>query len=176
MSFAMCGKQRSGMMKGVILKKGFAYFTCMDEILAPLREDVLKHNWLIADCECNWYPDPRLLEEYWLLTGKELLDLVETNDLQFIWAVFSAFSPGISLERILAHPLPYADGYREFWKNPVTMQHPLAVIEIVAWDSSLALCISRSDEIIRKFTEAFPLCEDLEEDNRRNISEGKEYY
>ena len=163
-------------MKGVILQSGFKYFTPMHKILTPLHEDVLKHNWLITDCECNWSPDSRLLEDYCLLSGRELLHLVEGNDIQFIWAVFSAFSPEISQERILTHPLPYANGYREFWKNPVTMQHPLASIEIVAWDSSLALCISSNDAIIRKFSEAFPLSKDLAEDNRRNISQGKDYF
>ena len=163
-------------MKGVILEKGFQFFTCMDKILPPVREDVLRHNWLIADCDCNWFPDSRWEDDYIWLTGKELLALVDSNDIQFIWAVFSAFSPEISLEQILAHPLPYADGYREFWKNPVNMQHPLANIELVAWDSSLFLCISSDDAFVKKFSDAFPLCEDLEEDNERNISQGKKYY
>ena len=40
-------------------------------------------------------------------------------------------------------------GYDGFWKNPVSIQHPLAELEIVAWDSTLTLLISRMKPLSR---------------------------
>jgi hypothetical protein len=77
------------------------------------------------------------------LSGSELTAIVGHEDFQWICAVFSAFEKDIPLETILKHPLPYADGNPGFWKNPLTIQHPLAQIEIVAFDSSLTLFLSR---------------------------------
>ena len=58
--------------------------------------------------------------------------------------------------------MPYADGYEGFWGNPLSLQHPLASIEIVAWDSSLSLVISKNKQIIDNVRLVFPLSEDLE--------------
>ena len=37
---------------------------------------------------------------------------------------------------------------KRYWHNPVSMQHPLAEIEIVAGDSSWTIFISKQDDII----------------------------
>jgi hypothetical protein len=141
----------------------------MQIILNPIESFAIQYNWLITDCECNYYPDSRiqLNQEYAWLSGDELLKIVRSDDIQFIWAVFSAFPKGISLEDVLQSELPYADGYQGFWQNPVGIQHPLALIEIVPWDSSLVLFITKDRTIIDTFTSHFPLAEDLEKYNAK---------
>lgn len=67
----------------------------------------------------------------------------------------------IPISKILDHSVPYADGYKGFWQTPLSMQHPLAAIEIVPWDSSLTLIFSHDEEIIENFMKAFLLSEDL---------------
>jgi hypothetical protein len=67
------------------------------------------------------------------LSGNELTTVVESEDFQWIWAVLSGFNKDISLAKVLEFPLPYADGYKGFWENPVSIQNPLASIEIVPW-------------------------------------------
>ncbi len=57
--------------------------------------------------------------------------------------------------------MPYADGYEGFWKNPLSLQHPLASLEIVAWDSSSTLIISKDRKVINDFRLNFPLSENL---------------
>jgi hypothetical protein len=57
--------------------------------------------------------------------------------------VNTKYSPKVTLEEILRYGLPFADGYKGFWVNNVGIQHPLAEVEIVAWDSSLTLLISK---------------------------------
>lgn len=46
------------------------------------------------------------------------------------------------------YKLPYAAGNGNIWKEPISMQHPLADIEIIAWDSSLTAVICKDDSII----------------------------
>ena len=65
------------------------------------------------------------------------------------------------LDEILEYPLPKADGYEGFWKNPPSIQHPLATMEIVSWDSSCVLLLSTNKEVVEKFKKAFPKCQDL---------------
>ncbi len=63
--------------------------------------------------------------------------------------VLSGFKREIPLQEVLSYGLPYADSYDGFWKNPVSIQHPLAELEIVAWDSTLTLLISRMKPLSR---------------------------
>ena len=86
---------------------------------------------------------------------------IEEDDGQWVWAVLSGFSPDISLSEILRYPLPYADGYPGFWMSPLSMQHPLASIEIVPWDSSLTLLFSTQAELVEDFLGFFPFSEEL---------------
>lgn len=72
----------------------------------------------------------------------------------------------ITLEEVKRYDLPYADGYKGFWDENISIQHPLATIELVAWDSSCTLFISKNDELVDKFRKEFPLSVDLEKYNK----------
>ena len=103
-----------------------------------------------------------LENEYCILTGKELTDLVNKEDFQWIWGTFSAFDPCISNEDILKYKLPENDMYPGFWKNPLTMQHPLSKIEIVAFDASYTFIFTKDFALPEKFKEFYPKAENLE--------------
>lgn len=81
--------------------------------------------------------------------------------------VLTIYKKNISKEKILEYDLPHADGYKGFWENSLSIQHPLASIELVEWDSSEALIFSDNKEIIDSFRKAFPLSEDLALYNQR---------
>lgn len=66
-------------------------------------------------------------------------------------------------EEVLKYKLPNADGNDRIWQNPVSMQHPLSLMEIIAWDSSMTIFISRSDDIIDRIEKSNLLMKDLEE-------------
>lgn len=68
---------------------------------------------------------------------------------------------------MLGYKLPYADGYKGFWNPNLTLQHPLAEVELVAWDGCCTLLLSRDACLVGKFREMFPHSEDLEDYNRR---------
>lgn len=151
-------------MKGAILEKGEKYYTNLLNVFSAIENVQIKYNWLITDCVC--YPrsqqiDELLSKEYCWMSGDELTKIVETENFQWIWAVLSGFEKTIPLEKVLEYELPYAVEYDGFWNNPVSLQHPLASVEIVPWDSSLTLLISKDDKMVADFMNAFPLSEDL---------------
>ncbi|WP_454054680.1 hypothetical protein [Clostridium sp. Marseille-Q7071] len=141
----------------------------MDEIFLAFNNMQLNYNWLITDYECNDYPDEMIPynKEYVWISGRDLWRVVCENGIQFIWGVFSAFSKDVTLNNVLKYSLPYADGNPNFWVKNINMQHPLAEIEIVPWDSSLVLLISKHDEIIESFLNYSPYAEDLVTYNSR---------
>ena len=132
-------------------------------------KDVDNYNWLITNIECCPM-DEELAKffdnEYCWIEGKDLLRLLEKEDFQWIWGVFSAFPKKVLLEEVLKYEYPYADGYKGFWKNPITIQNPLAITEIVAWDGSLILAISENNEIVSTLLEMCEFAKDLEEYNQ----------
>ena len=152
------------MVYGAILEKGEKYYTHLGKVFGAIGNRQNEYNWLITDCEC--YPATEKFSElfdrdYCWLSGDELTSIVNTEDFQWVWAVLSGFNKNIPLNKVLESPLPYADGYTGFWKNPVSIQHPLASIEIVALDSSLTLVISNQKGFVHSYMKAFPLSEDL---------------
>ena len=158
------------MIYGSILEKGERFYTRLLGILRAIEPLHESFNWLVTDYEC--YPNDPLVDEffsreYCFLSGEELSTLLEQDDFQWIWGVFSAFEQDVPLEEILKYPVPYADHNPTFWKNPLTMQHPLAQIEIVAFDSSLTLFLSKEQSYVDRFRHAFPLSEDLREYNEK---------
>lgn len=153
------------MVYGAILEKGEKYYTYLCKVFDAIGNRQNEYNWLITNCEC--YPATQKFSEmldkdYCWLSGDELTSIVNAEDFQWIWAVLSGFSKDIPLAKVLESPLPLADGYTGFWKNPVSIQHPLASIEIVPWDSSLTLLISNQKDLVDNFMKAFPLSENLQ--------------
>ena len=73
------------------------------------------------------------------------------------------------------YALPYADGYRGFWEENISIQHPLAMVELVAWDSGCTIFISKEDELVDKFRSAFPLSVDLEMYNKGVLDDSDAY-
>ncbi len=159
------------MIYGAIDKKsGKYYYTDIKNVFAAIGNRQKDYNWLITGCEC--YPtgpetNPEtcamLRQKYCWFDGEALTDMVEKERLQWVWAVLSGFEKTVEPAEVLKYDLPYADGYEGFWKTPLTLQHPLAKVEIVPWDSSLTLILSEEEEIVKDFRRNCPWSEDLAE-------------
>lgn len=150
-------------MKGAVLLKGENCYVKLGEFFFKMNNFQKEYNWFITDAEC--YPENKkyrqlLSNKYCFLTGEQLSQMIKKEDFQWIWGVFSGFDKNIKLDKILNYNLPYADGNENLWKTFNT-QHPLANIEIVAWDSSLMLIKSNDANIINRFFDKFELAEDL---------------
>ncbi|PZF90316.1 hypothetical protein C1903_03930 [Listeria ivanovii] len=152
-------------MKAAISINDQKFYTDMKKAFEAIQNKQANYNWLISNFECNCYPAGIPEQEYIWITGEELTKVIAANDIQFIWGVFSGFKKNISLEEILESELPIADGYAGFWKEAISIQHKLASIEIVPWDSTLVLFISKAEELTTLFKENFPNSKDLAEYN-----------
>ena len=151
-------------MKGLILNKGEDGYSYFKDLFCEIAELSEKYNWFVSYPEC--YPQSQELQQklnmepLWL-SGAELKDLLYTEDFQWIWGVLSGFPKNILLDDVL-NQSSCADGGLSFWQNPIHLQHPLAEIELVAWDSSCTLFISKEDSMIEKISALYCQAEDLE--------------
>ncbi len=154
------------MIYAAINNKGERFYTHLSRVFEAIKNRQREYNWLISFAVC--YPrdpetDEMLSKDYCWISGDDLTELVAREDFQWIWAVLSGFDKSIELSEVLKYDLPYADGYKGFWQKPLSIQHPLAAIEIVPWDSSLTLLFSREKEIVDDFRRFFPYSENLED-------------
>lgn len=172
------------MVYGVIDSKSKRYYTYLKAVFDAIDNKQNEYNWLITDSEIVAHSD-RLnalntgvywknengksvavpAPDYYFLSGEQLTEIITEDDSQWIWGVLSGFEKCIPLEEILKYPLPQANEYDGFWKNPPSIQHPLASIEIAAFDSSCLLFLSTKNDIVEEFRKAFPECQDLGEYN-----------
>ena len=167
-------------MKGALLKKGEERYTYLRKIFIQMENFQKNYNWLISDCEA--FPKKighsvRIIQSgnFAWISGTELTNIIKKDDFQWVWAVLSGFEKHITLEEVKKYALPYADGYGGFWNENISMQHPLATIELVAWDSSCTLFISKDDYLVDKFRKEFPLSVDLEKYNKGVLDDSDEY-
>lgn len=151
------------------------YYTDLRHVFRAIDGRQLEFNWLISDLTYSWLGPHGDAEAppftfggsgpYWR-TGQELTRLVAEHEMQFDWAVLSGFAPGVSLDLSRLEIEPYADGNPGFWADQPRIQHPLAEIEIVCWDSGSTLLLCRDRSIGESFRRAFPEAIDLVEYNK----------
>lgn len=151
-------------MLRVFSKHEFEYYTMLKQILIDL--DLINKNymWLISDIEA--YPTKDKYKElvendYLLMNTSELVKMLEEDDFQWIWAVFSAIPSTYKKEDILKFDLPYirdtdVEKYDPHNDAP-RLQHPYAEFEIYAVDSSYIFMISDNEDMINRFKESYPL-------------------
>jgi hypothetical protein len=149
-----------------------SYFTDMRLVFRAIDDRQREFDWLLTNLECNWLgvrdgrPEPLSSSGPYWLTGDELSHLVAEYEMQFIWAVLSGFPPGTSLNIDQLTVEPYADGNPEFWGSEPRIQHPLATVEIVAWDSTSTLLLCHDQSIGESFRQYFPEAVDLLDHNK----------
>ena len=154
------------MVYGAVDAKGEKYYTYLKKLFDSIDNRQKEYNWLITDCTCypkNPQTDAMLRNDYCWFSGEDLTELVEQEDFQWIWAVLSAFDKSVEMSEVLKYELPFAENYEGFWIKPISMQHPLAKIEIVPWDSSMTMIFSDDKSIIDSFRESYPQSQDFEE-------------
>ncbi len=155
-------------MKGLLLEElSSRYFINLQDIFGVIGKVQKDYNWLISNYECNIYPSKKIPfdKEIVFIEGEELEQIVTSHEIQFIWGVFSGFKKEISLESILEYPIPFADGNKAIWNSDICTQNPLADIEIIAWDSTLAVVVSKEDKFIETIKKNYPTARDLLEYN-----------
>lgn len=151
-------------MKRIYSTRDFEYYTLLRQVLCDLELIDKHYLWLISDIEA--YPTKEeyqdlVQKDYLLMTTSELVEMLEHDDFQWVWAVFSAISPGYTSEEILQFNLPYVQDVEYKSHNPhkgtPRLQHPYAEFEIYAVDSSYMFMVSNNEVLINQFKESYPL-------------------
>lgn len=153
------------------LLEGFCampYFTDLRLVFRAIGDRQREFNWLITDLDYGWLGPQEDDEQlpfagagpHWQ-TGEELTRLVAHREMQFVWAVLSGFPLDVSLDLDRLEVVPYADGNQGFWVDQPRIQHPMAEIEIVCWDSTSTLLLCRDRSIGESFRRYFPEAVDL---------------
>lgn len=153
-------------MKRYVSVKDEKGYTMMLKVINAIGGRNLNYNWLITNIEA--YPQKGFKEldeelynylnekDYVFISNSDLLDMLEENDFQWIWGVFSAIPINYSLDEVLKYELPYADENEDIYlDNNFIIQHPLAEIEIVAFDSSGMHIVAKDDSICEMFKKVF---------------------
>ena len=151
-------------MKRIISEKDFKYYTMLKQVLYDLKLADKEYWWLISDIEA--YPRKKEYEEliykdnYLLISTTDLVKMLEDDDFQWVWAVFSVIPFTFSKEKILKYELPFFRGGYEGqynpWIDPPKLQHPLAKFEIYAADSSCMIMISDDASLLKQFKKCYP--------------------
>lgn len=154
-------------------------FLGINEILNSFKGLQKDYNWLLTDSEwsysenyLDYFKDYRIfgnggnsLNNYWI-TGENLTKLANNKEVYFIWGVFSAFDKNETIDLDDIEEEPYADGNPNFWvENPI-IQHPKAIAELVFWDSSYILLLSKDDDLTKNFRNTFDGWKDLNSYNQ----------
>ena len=91
-------------------------------------------------------------DDRWI-SGRELQEFLEKNDVQFIWAVFSAVPKGF---RFVVEIPPYIYDNPSYWSGQeVLPQLDGALFEIVCWDSSATILVGLPAEAEASFVRAY---------------------
>jgi hypothetical protein len=129
------------------------YFTDMKAALDAAEIEPTDFDWYVSDLETNYTVDALPASAGWM-TGQELKEVLATPDLQFIWAIFSAFPSGTSFE---VPEAPCADGNPQYWSNAdLKPQLPGALFEVVSWDSSATLLVGVPEHSGFAFMQKYP--------------------
>lgn len=124
------------------------YFTNMAEVFSALKVHCDDYDWYISDIETNGH----LISEGWH-SGSVLKSLIQAKDIQFIWAVFSAFPVGTRFD---VDEAPYIYDNPDYWNaSDPKPQLQEALFEIGCWDSSATILIGVSEEMAKNFKSTY---------------------
>lgn len=126
------------------------YYTDILKVVNAIGGRSLNYNWLITEMETS--TGDYFYEEYVILSNDELLDNLENKKIQWIWGTFSAIPKKYKQEEILKYNLP---GVENIDKKEIKIQHPLAEIEIIAYDSTFVQLIAKDKTIAEKFKKIY---------------------
>ncbi|MDE6656662.1 MAG: hypothetical protein K2J85_06710, partial [Anaeroplasmataceae bacterium] len=151
-------------MKRLFSRNDCNGYTYMKQVLINLDLVHQDYLWLISDIEA--FPNSNDLNkeiekvDYLLLTTQEFVEILDEEDFQWIWAVFSAIPSKYTKEEILKYPFPIiesvAKDYNPFLDEP-KIQHPLADFEICSCDASEMFIVSDDESLLSKFKASYPL-------------------
>lgn len=145
------------------------YYTDLGLVFRALDGAQRELDWILTNLDCialDGEPLPlelrSLTDRPVVYSGTALSELVERREIQFVWVVASGFPANELPDPASLDPYPFADA---LWHPGVSPQHPRAVVEIISWDSSASLLLTRREELSQRFRAFFADAVDLEMHN-----------
>lgn len=160
--------ERSGEMseqvKGIIYEAENKVYAPLSQVFAAIDNKHLDYQWLITNVIA--YPENERFAKFFSeqvqwLSGEDLDKIIAKEDFQWVWAYMSGFPKGTTLDEVLEYDLPFADHQKKGWYPEKHIQHPLAVIEIVPWDSTKVIILAKDSKVIDSFRAHFPTASEL---------------
>lgn len=145
-------------------------FIELKEVINSFQGIEKNFNWLLTDLDwsypenyLDYFMDYRIYDDrsIYLITGENLIKLANLKEVYFIWGVFSAFEKNENVDLDNIQEEPYADGNPNFWVDNPVIQHSKAVVELVLWDSTLILLLSKDMDFTSNFRSTFKAWKDL---------------
>lgn len=158
-------------MKGFILNE-----VEVDEGYVTFPYDVFKHiehyvkslNWRISNVECDFiygadFKFPFEHTDDYFIDGDTLFSMLkEHSEKQWIWGILSGFPKEIPWEEIKKNPVIDATMESPYLENTLHHIEPMAVFEMIAWDSSETHILVDDDSIADCLLKVFTKAESLE--------------
>ncbi|MBF2362519.1 hypothetical protein IA759_04755 [Listeria marthii] len=151
-------------MKGLIINKMHSdYFTNMSEVFNLLPKEELNCMWLVSSYECNIYPSEQIPfdKDYVWMKGTKLKEILNQKEIMFIWGNFTSYPSDTELKDVLKYSIPFADGNKGLWEKDVQLSNPLSNTELISWDGSVFLALSKNTSIIELLKDNYSDSEDL---------------
>ena len=120
----------------------------------------LNYNWLLTDVEADFGPFQgasfsRATIKYF--SGAELSKLAfQFPEGLIAWGVLTALPLTLKIDFAKMPVKPMADAAAAFWDGSPAIQFPGAVAEVVAWDSSFTILVSKDPELTAAFASYYP--------------------
>ncbi len=129
------------------------FFTNMKDVFDAGGISPQDFDWYISDIETNCTPEGFSPADQWM-RGQELETLIKEYEIQFIWAVFSAFPIGFRKE---VSTVPYVEDNPDYWiGKDLVPQLEGALFEIACWDSSATILINLPKQAECSFIATYP--------------------
>ena len=151
------------------------FYTDLYEIIKPFEKEFSQMNWLLTNQEYMIFDYEqkgvidKLDHESDKITfqGEELLEIIKTRKIQFIWAVFCGFKNNIP--DLKDSDLPYADLNSKIWKKPDRFLLKQSEIEIISFDGTAVIFKTKNISIEEKFRQKFTDSKELKKN--KNVAQ-----
>jgi len=151
-------------MKGIVLNEG-GTVTYPYEVFKHIEKYVKSLNWRITNAACGGGDYVFPFEEKWdnFIDGETLYELIKQHsDIQWWWGSLSGFPKEVPVDEVKKNPVVDLQMEQPYLKDKLHHLEPLAVFELIAFDSTETYVLVDSPEIADLLYKSFPNAESLE--------------
>jgi len=147
------------------------FHTDLKELIKPFKVEFPTFKWMLTnqDYIVLDYETKGLVNQLdfgidrIIFEGDELLEIIESREVQFIWGVFCAFENNVP--KLDKDQLPFADCNSKIWSEPEKFFLQESKIEIICFDGTSTLIRFRDKDLENKFVSYFNEAITLEKKN-----------